>query len=236
MPGFKLNWNFFGTTKVAQINHIWKWKNQQNSNEGDLNMMAIMNLVRESKIKRISKGEIWKSLLSHRWNIEILRSNSCLNDSQVAEVISKTGQDLKINYDWNLWIPEEDIRFGTELYTVLQHCPAKLIEATMLSKFFDSLITNENLNTVVAATMHNIQPRAGDNIKDFTAINMWYQRLDERYNFSLGPNILPLMTRDNLTDLTALDPPFMQHNGDHFYQQNNSSSHFGVVYQSTLFF
>ena len=57
---------------------------------------------------------------------------------------------------------------------------------------FESLLTNENLNTVVAATMHTIQPRAGDNIKDFTAINMWYQRLEERYNFSLGPNILPL--------------------------------------------
>ena len=57
--------------------------------------------------------------------------------------------------------------------------------------------------------MENIQPRAGDNIKDFTAINMWYERLDERYNFSLGSNILPLMTTDNLEQLETLDPPYM---------------------------
>ena len=58
--------------------------------------------------------------------------------------------------------------------------------------------------------MHNIQPRAGDNIKDFTAINMWYERLDERYKFSLGPVILPLMTMDNLEQLENVDPPFMK--------------------------
>ena len=59
--------------------------------------------------------------------------------------------------------------------------------------------------------MHNIKPRAGDNIKDFAAINMWYQRLGERYNFSLGPNILPLLTETNLFQLKNLKPPFLQY-------------------------
>ena len=103
-----------------------------------------------------------------------------------------------------------------------------------MSKLFESLITKENLNTVVAATMHNIQPRAGDNIKDFTVINMWYQRLDERYNFSLGPNILPMMTADNLPKLTALDPPFMQKSRDIIYQQSNMSTFSGMLYRSIL--
>ena len=58
--------------------------------------------------------------------------------------------------------------------------------------------------------MHNIQPRAGDNMKDFTAIDMWYERLDERYNFSLGPAILPLLTSKNLTQLAALDLPYLK--------------------------
>ena len=56
--------------------------------------------------------------------------------------------------------------------------------------------------------MHNIQPRAGDNIKDFTPINMWYQRLDKRYNFSLGEGILPLMTTGILKQIKKLAPPF----------------------------
>ena len=61
--------------------------------------MTIMNLVRESKIKGIDESDVWKTLLKHRWEIEILKTNSCLNESQVVEVIFKTGQDLKIEYD-----------------------------------------------------------------------------------------------------------------------------------------
>lgn len=198
--------------------------------------MAIMNLVHESKIKRISESALWKSLLKHRWDIEILKTNSCLNDSQIGEVIFKAGQDLTVKYDWNLWMPREDLRIGTELYSALNDCPKNLIgplsEAAKLSKLFESLITNENLNTVVAATMHNIQPRAGDNIKDFTAINMWYQRLDERYNLSLAPNILPLMTSSSLTQLTALQPPFLPHDLDTIYWMDNMTTSYGMEYQS----
>ena len=138
---------------------------------------------------------------------------------------SDSEEDISVN-DKCVYCQKEDIRFITELFSAIHYCPENLIEAAKLSKLFESLITNENLNTVVAATMHNIQPRAGDNIKDFTAINMWYQRLDERYNFSLGPNILHLMTTDSLTHLTDLDPPFLK---DHrkVLGANNTSLAFG---------
>ena len=58
--------------------------------------------------------------------------------------------------------------------------------------------------------MHNIEPNAGDSVKDFTATNMWYERLEKRYNFSLGPAILPLLGSDDLMRLSLLDPPFMK--------------------------
>ena len=189
----------------------------------DLNFMAIMSLAFQSRTKKIDESEIWKTLLQHRWEINFIKTNSCLNESQVAEVIFKVGQDMKMKYDWNLWIPEEDLKLGTELFSVLHYCNENLIEAAKLSKMFETLLANENLNTVVAATMHNIQPRAGDNIKDFTAINMWYQRLDERYNFSLVEAILPLMTTDKLELLTMLDPPYHHHK-----EQRSSSTHFGI--------
>ena len=51
---------------------------------------------------------------------------------------------------------------------------------------------------------------AGDNIKDFTAINLWYERLDTRYNFSLGPVVLPLLKTDNLIQLAKLEPPYLK--------------------------
>ena len=105
-----------------------------------------------------------------------------------------------------------------------------------MSKLFESLITNETLNTVVAATMHNIQPRADDNMKDFTAINMWYQRLDERYNFSLGSAVLPLMATDNLAELANLEPPYLEGYKELYTggPVDNISSVFGKT-QHTLF-
>ena len=48
-----------------------------------------------------------------------------------------------------------------------------------------------------------------NNVEDFTAINIWYKRLDERYNFSLGSAIIGLMTSDNLKELSKLDPPYL---------------------------
>ena len=168
-----MRWDLRGQTKgkstVGKSNIEWRKTNHQSSNEKDVNMMTIMSLARESKIKGIDESEVWKKLLKHRWESDILKTDSsCSDENQRAEVIYKTTKDLKINYDSSQWIPEKDIRLGTELYSVFS-CPESLIEAAKLSKFFESLITDENLNTVVAATMHNIQPRAGDNIKDSTA-------------------------------------------------------------------
>ena len=89
------------------------------------------------------------------------------------------------------------------------------MEAAKLSVFYSDLWRNYayrpvNLKTVVAATFHNMQPRSGDNIRDFTAINMWYERREKRYNLSLGGNILGLMTADSLAHLAMLDPPYLK--------------------------
>ena len=172
IPGFKIRWKLRGQTKeisnISHSNYEWMKKNHLSSKQNNVNMMTIISLVRESKRKRIHENKVWKTLLKHRWYDDFLKANSsCLNGNKKIDVIYKTAQDLKINYDSNQWIAEDDLKLGTELYSVLS-CPTELVEAAKLSKLFESLITNENLNTVVAATMHNIQPRAGDNIKDFT--------------------------------------------------------------------
>ena len=157
--GLKLSWQLLGSVNQTKsddiMSDVWKIKNHDTPYEKDMNMMAIMNLVQESKIYGVSQGEVWKALLKHRWDIGILGTSPCLNENQIAEVIVKTGQDLNLKYDWNIWIHEEDLAFGTQLYTTLCQCPGKLVEAAKLSAFFDSLLTSQNLNTVVAATDYN---------------------------------------------------------------------------------
>ena len=211
IPGFKISWEVRGKTKeISKSESIWRKINEHSSKKNNVNLFTIASLVRESKIKGIRESEVWKTLLKHRWDIDFLKTNApCLDENQMFEVIYKTAQNLKINYGYH-WISEEALRLGTELFSAIHYCPENLIEAAKLSKLFESLITDENLNTMVAATMHNIQPRAGDNIKDFTAINMWYQRLDERYNFSIDSVLLPLLNSKSLAELGMLDPPFMK--------------------------
>ena len=232
--GFTVKWQLDSVNSTIHNRNeknVWKIKNDHTSKEKDMNMMTIMNLIRESRIMEIDESKIWETSLKHKWEVEALQTKDCLNENQVAEVIFKIGEELNLTYDWNEWIPEEeDLRLAVELYAALHNCSDKLKEAAKLSEFYESLLTNENLNTVMTATMHNIPPRAGDNIKDFTTINMWYQRLDERYNFSLGSKILPLMTTKILTQTVALDPPFLRkYEGINDSLQNDISANVGTL-------
>ena len=178
------------------------------------------------ELEKIKFGEMFsRTFLKNRWSTEILKTESCLTGDQVEHVIIKTAEDLNLDFGWNLWIPDEDLAFGMELHTALFYCPQKSTEAAKLSFLFEHLLVNHSLNTVVAATMHNIQPRASDNIEDFTAINIWYRRLSERYNFSLGSIILPLLPGiDSQEHLETLDPPFLPFYNDFVSQHQNTNT------------
>ena len=67
------------------------------------------------------------------------------------------------------------------------------------------------MDTLITATINSVQPRAGGSIKDFTSSNMWFQRLDQKFNFSLGPFLEALSTSEQLTRLQKLHPPFLKH-------------------------
>ena len=84
--------------------------------------------------------------------------------------INSESTDLGLKHGISSSISDEELAFGIELFSVVHHCPSSILEAAKLSVFFESLLINHNLNTVVAATMHNIQP--SNNVEDFTVINM----------------------------------------------------------------
>ena len=175
----------------------------------DWNILALLNLVTGIKRKDMRREEARKTLLFNRWQST---TATCLNEDQIADVIWKTLRQLKVHFHWDMKIQEEDKKFIDDLYLLLVSCPDQLIENAKLSAFFENLLrTSHTLETIIAATMHNIQPRAsGSNIKNFTGINEWYRRLDRRYNFSLAPALLPLMTTDNLKELESRKPPFLE--------------------------
>ena len=168
-----------------------------------------MNLVRESKKKKLSQKKLTRTLLEHRWSYDIVQNSPCLDAKQEYDVIRKTAWELGLVHRVKSWIPDEHLAFGIELSSMMM-CPSHLVEAAKMSLFVEHLLTNHNLNTLVAATLHSIQPNANNNTGDFRAVNMWYERLDKRYNFSLGPVVLPLLPSDNLTRLKILEPPYLK--------------------------
>ena len=97
--------------------------------------------------------------------------------------------------------------FALELFAILKNCPSHLLEAWRLSKFLEHLLYNYNLRTVMASTLHTtIQ---SDKSRS-TELSMWYKRLDERYNISLGKTIVGLSGTDQLAQLSALDLPYLE--------------------------
>ena len=91
-----------------------------------------------------------------------------------------------------------------------------------MSLFVEYLVTNHNLNTLVAATLHSIQPNNDKSTQDFTAVNMWYERLDKRYNFSLGPVVLPLLASEDFAKLATLDLPYLKDYQSHSDEERPS--------------
>ena len=172
-----------------------------------------MNIARQSRIKQIEQEAVWNSLLNKINQFQT--EGICLNKSQIAQVILELVFDYKLEYDWNIQIDEKDIEFGKHIYSALLFCPDHFKEARKLWVFFKALLPSikpkkTDLNTLVAATFHSLLPKSGNNIKDFTPLNMWYEALDQKYNFSLGTTIFGLVTTDGLAQLTKHDLPFLK--------------------------
>ena len=77
--GFSLKWQLQGTAKEnetfkGECESTWDMKEEK-----DLNMLTILNLVRESKSKGLQNEKVRKALLKSRWNSEVLNVSPCLS-------------------------------------------------------------------------------------------------------------------------------------------------------------
>ena len=160
--GFTIKWHIMvsNTTKDREdINKEQVWDQKYDPVENSRNVLSLMNMVREIKRKNVDEDDVWKSLLRQRWSNEILKDflSPCLDEDQEYDVILKTAKELNLDQSVSTWVPDEDLGFGKELYSIIK-CPFHLTEAAKLSQFFRHLLTSHSLNTVVASTMRNIQP------------------------------------------------------------------------------
>ena len=221
--GFKLTWRLDGLKdldlKSGEKEAIaWKFKetdleSRKKGLEGidGKNMRGVLSLVREARKHKVSEMEVWNSVLRNRWNIHILNQESpCPSGVDIQKMIINVAHELNLTIWHSGWIPETDLGLGARLFSVITYCPSHVVESAKLSIFFESLLTNHSLETIVTATMNILKPRAGDTIEDFNAINTWYERLDQKYNLSVGPLLTALSTNEQLAQLKRLNAPFLK--------------------------
>ena len=191
---------------------VWTMRKGGNLPRKNWNLVSMINLASDCKRTQMTESDLWRTLLKHRWSEEIFKSiSNCPNQEQISKVILRTKQELGVGFNPLLWPVDDDdtVDLGFQLYMTLLYCPDNQDEKGRLATFFENLITHEYLTSVVASTMHNLKPRAGGNINDFSPVDMWYNDLDARYNFSLGPAVIALSTTEQLEHLAKLDPPYL---------------------------
>ena len=174
---------------------------------------SLVNLVQTSRLEDKTE-DLRITTLKQRWGLDNLKSSPCLNDVAITEQIDQIKTKLNLDYKEYDWIPDEDLEVGLELYSYLHYCQSQVVEAAQLSVFFEALLSNHRFGTLVASTMNNIQPRVGHNLLDLTPMNMWFEHLDEKLNFSLGPLLIALSTTKELKRLKVVDPPFLRRHTD----------------------
>ena len=192
------------------LENLWNdEKGEQGVHGKNWMMVFIMSLVQKSQIANLTKEEMFGPFLRFRWSNEIMLYSPCLNESQIFDVIFKTAKHLRLKVEATPWIRDDDLALGIELLTILQDCSSHLVESVKMGFFFEDLITHHSLETVIASTMNSIRPRANKTmLEDFSSVNMWYNKLDDIFKFSLGDELSALTSTKQQRLLSDESPPF----------------------------
>ena len=197
----------------------WRQKKGGESKDKIWLLVGFINLAEGLGRNNRTEAEIWKTLMKYNKKTRTGKQGAQCMSISIENVLFDLGEELNVNLDFNTWLPnDESVILGFQMYEALRYCPGYQDEAKRLSWFFESLLTDYSLGAVVAATFDNLEPRRGNMIQDYRAMNMWhnylYKELDVRYNFSLGPSVIALSTKEQLVELAKLDPPYLRENGE----------------------
>ena len=99
--GFRVTWQLAGSHKpkenlsqgfIERGNHSWRAISKQGLRRRNWMMVLILSLVQQSHAKNLEDETVLKAMLGYRWSRDIIIDSPCLNESQIFEVIHKTGQ------------------------------------------------------------------------------------------------------------------------------------------------
>ena len=118
---------------------------------------------------------------------------------------------------------DKDLPNILEVFSVLHFCPPPNIEevirlANFYWKFVDCYFHGypyywskcSDMRTIGLATMNNILSEGGGVLYNMNLVYEFFSLIDRAYNFTLGPALLSLVTKSELTELAKRDYPFLR--------------------------
>ena len=149
---------------------------------------------------------LWERILKIRGSQ--FASTACLNTSEVAGITEQLKGEIKFTSETtgsDLNITEADLNGAVELFSILHFCsPPHLIEAVSLGHFFLELLSEQSMETFVAALLKTINDHPDNKL-----LHSFYDKLDNHYNFSLGPLVMVLSNSAQLKQLVKHKPAYI---------------------------
>ena len=87
---------------------------------------------------------------------------------------------------------------------------AHLVDAVKQGFFFVQMLTADSMRTVALATMHMMKPEDINKNENINLVYEFFDRLDDEYDFQLGPTLLSLSSNLQLQQMSKLDLPYLR--------------------------
>ena len=171
----------------------------------------VFQLVVEGRQRGFSHRELWKAALRNRWTIESLQrtrgKHFCLDIPQQLSVVEETNQNLKMKHIYSrkeIWGTDGDLPLVVEIFSLLHFCPPlQLVQSVKLGLFYENLLEEENMRTLVLAALNNLK----NNVDKNSRVDEFFVELDKVYKFKLGPTVLALASASQLRNM---ETPFLK--------------------------
>ena len=143
---------------------MWKLKKSEYMNWPIWLLVGFINIAEGLDRNNMTEAEAWKTLMKCKKKLLTWKNGAqCMDNSKIPDVLFELGQEMKLTVDFNTWLPDDDsVILGFQMYEALLYCPGFQEEAKRLSLFFESLLTDQSLGTVLSATFNNLEPRRGN--------------------------------------------------------------------------
>ena len=143
IPGIILSWSLVDITNQSQ-KVITKPKNNEPVNKV---YAKTVDLACRSRMADIPKNHVWKTFIDvkYNWSKQAIEEGLPCKDSQIEgsvvdDVLALIENVLDISEKYTIEVSEEDLVFGTKLFSVINYCSATIVEATKLAIFTESLL------------------------------------------------------------------------------------------------